>query len=493
MTQMTTSFASLGLSESLVQQLENIGFVTPTKIQTLAIPELITGRDVVGQSQTGTGKTAAYSLPLLQRIDHSKKHVQALVLTPTRELAQQVAESLKDLIGRERIYIQTVYGGQSIERQIRFLEKGVHIVVGTPGRIIDLLQRGNLNLEHLTTAVLDEADEMLSMGFIDDVKQILSQTHRERQTVCFSATMPREIQQLINEFMDNPVSITGDKPQDTPSRIEQTVYMVPRGWSKMKAIQPILGVEDPQSALVFVRTKRTASELTSKLQEAGQSVDEYHGDLSQQQRERLIYRWREGKVKVVIATDIAARGLDMSDLTHVFNFDLPDNTETYIHRIGRTGRAGKEGKAIALVEPSDRRLLRQIERRIKQSITVGSIPTYAEVQGKRMEKFKAQIQESLSGERLASFLPMVKELSGEYDPSAIAAAALQIFYDQNCPAWLQQEWEVPPPATNKPSLRGKGKPSGRKYGSRNNHPRPRKFNYEDRSKHGSSRPIKVNR
>lgn len=493
MTQMTTSFASLGLSESLVQQLENIGFATPTKIQTLAIPELITGRDVVGQSQTGTGKTAAYSLPILQRIDRSQKHVQALVLTPTRELAQQVAESLKDLIGRERIYIQTVYGGQSIERQIRFLEKGVHIVVGTPGRIIDLLQRRNLNLEHLTTAVLDEADEMLSMGFIDDVKQILSKTPRQRQTVCFSATMPREIQQLVNEFMDNPVNITGDKPQDTPSRIEQFVYMVPRGWSKIRAIQPILEMEDPQSALVFVRTKRTASELTSKLQEAGQSVDEYHGDLSQQQRERLIYRWREGKVKVVIATDIAARGLDMSDLTHVFNFDLPDNTETYIHRIGRTGRAGKDGKAIALVEPSDRRLLRQIERRIKQSITVASIPTYAEVQGKRMEKFKAQIQESLSGERLASFLPMVKELSEEYDPSAIAAAALQIFYDQNCPAWLQQEWDVPPPATNKPSLRGKGRPSGRKYGNRNHHPRPRKFNYDDRSKHGSSRPIKVNR
>lgn len=492
MTQMTTSFANLGLSESLVTQLENIGFATPTKIQIVAIPELIAGRDVVGQSQTGTGKTAAYSLPIIEKIDRNQKQVQSLILTPTRELAQQVAESLKDLIGRERIYVQTVYGGQSIERQIRFLEKGVHIVVGTPGRIIDLLHRKNLNLENLRSVVLDEADEMLSMGFIDDVKEILSQTPAERQTICFSATMPREIQELVNKFMKSPINVTGEKPQDTPSRIEQVVYMVPRGWSKIKAIQPILEMEDPQSAIVFVRTKKTAAELTSKLQEAGQSVDEYHGDLSQQQRERLIQRWREGKVKVVVATDIAARGLDVSDLSHVFNFDLPDNTETYIHRIGRTGRAGKDGRAISLVEPSDRRFLRQIESRVKQNLPVATIPSFAQVQGKRLDKFKAQIQESLAGERLASFLPMVKELSAEYDPSAIAAAALQLFYDQNCPLWLQQEWDVPPPATPKPALKG-GKNSksygNRKYDSRS--AGERKYSYEDRSFRGNSRPVKV--
>ena len=362
-----------------------------------------------------------------------------------------------------------------MERQIRFLQKGVHIVVGTPGRIIDLLNRGHLSLADLRYAVLDEADEMLSMGFIDDVKEILSQTGETRQTTCFSATMPREIKQLVNEFMREPVNVTGEKPQDTPSRIEQTVYMVPRGWSKIKAIQPILEVEDPQSALVFVRTKRTASELTSKLQESGYSVDEYHGDLSQSQRERLIQRWRDGQVKVVVATDIAARGLDLSDLTHVFNFDLPDNTETYIHRIGRTGRAGKDGKAIALVEPSDRRLLRQIERRLRQTIRVENIPNRSTVEAKRMEKLTTQIKESLSGERLASFLPMVKDLQEEYDPATIAAAALQILYDQNCPAWLQEDWEVPPPASSKPDLggkRGRGKVrnysggGGRKYSSR---------------------------
>ncbi|MBF2056300.1 MAG: DEAD/DEAH box helicase [Cyanobacterium sp. T60_A2020_053] len=466
---MTTSFASLGLSESILNQLDNIGFTTPTKIQTLAIPELIAGRDVVGQSQTGTGKTAAYSLPILDRIDRDSKQVQALILAPTRELAQQVAESFKDLIGREKIFVTTVYGGQSMERQIRFLEKGSHIVVGTPGRLIDLLHRKHLHLEALKYVVLDEADEMLSMGFIDDVKTILSCTPAHRQTTCFSATMPKEIQLLVKEFMKDPVNVTGEKPQDTPSRIEQSVYMVPRGWSKIKTIQPILEIEDPQSAIVFVRTKRTASELTSKLQEAGQSVDEYHGDLSQQQRERLIQRWREGKIKVVVATDIAARGLDVSDLTHVFNFDLPDNAETYIHRIGRTGRAGKEGKAIALVEPSDRRLLRQIERRLNQPIKVETVPNRSTVEAKRMLKLKDQIKDSLSGERLASFLPLVKELNEDYDSSAIAAAVLQILYDQNCPAWLQEDWEVPPPATSsKPNLSGKGKSSGgRKYGRSN--------------------------
>jgi ATP-dependent RNA helicase DeaD len=465
---MTTSFQNLGLSDSMVQHLEEIGFVTPTKIQTLAVPQLLAGSDVVGQSQTGTGKTAAYSLPILDKIDPQQYEVQALILTPTRELAQQVAEAIKDFTGRQRLYTLTVYGGQSIERQMRFLEKGVHIVVGTPGRIIDLLNRKKLTLNSLRYVVLDEADEMLSMGFIDDVREILSQTPKTRQTACFSATMPREIQQLINDFLRNPVSVTGEKPQDTPTRIEQKVYMVPRGWSKIKALQPIIEMENPESALIFVRTKRTASELTSKLQEAGQSVDEYHGDLSQQQRERLVQRWREGRIKIVVATDIAARGLDVENLTHVFNFELPDNTETYIHRIGRTGRAGKEGKAIALVEPSDRRLLRQIERRIKQEIEVCQIPSRSVVEAKRLAKLQNEVKDCLAGERLASFLPMVKELISESDPMAIAAAALQMVYDQNCPDWLKEDWDVPQGNSSKPIItKGKGKSYPKSSNSRN--------------------------
>jgi ATP-dependent RNA helicase DeaD len=244
--------------------------------------------------------------------------------------------------------------------------------------------------------------------------------------------------------------------------------MVPRGWSKIKALQPIIEMENPESALIFVRTKRTASELTSKLQEAGQSVDEYHGDLSQQQRERLVQRWREGRIKIVVATDIAARGLDVENLTHVFNFELPDNTETYIHRIGRTGRAGKEGKAIALVEPSDRRLLRQIERRIKQEIEVCQIPSRSVVEAKRLAKLQNEVKDCLAGERLASFLPMVKELISESDPMAIAAAALQMVYDQNCPDWLKEDWDVPQGNSSKPIItKGKGKSYPKSSNSRN--------------------------
>lgn len=257
--------------------------------------------------------------------------------------------------------------------------------------------------------------------------------------------MPKEIQQLVQDFLRNPVYVTGDQPQTTPSQIEQYVYFVPRGWTKTKALLPILEIEDPQSGIIFVRTKKTASQLTARLQEAGLSVDEYHGDLSQAQRERLIQRWREGKIQLVVATDIAARGLDVSDLSHVFNFDLPDNTETYIHRIGRTGRAGKEGKAVSLVEASERRLLRQIEHRLNKTLKVASIPTRAQVENKRMQKLMAQVKDTLAGERLASFLPLVKELQGEYEPTAIAAAALQLLYDRDCPSWLQEDWEVPPP------------------------------------------------
>ena len=451
---MTISFKSLGLSDVRVEQLENLGFVTPTNIQAQAIPELLEGRDVVGQSQTGTGKTAAYSLPLLDKVDLQEKAVQALILTPTRELAQQVTQAIKDFSETRRLYVLTVCGGQSIERQIRSLERGVHIVVGTPGRVIDLLERKKLQLEQLRWVVLDEADEMLSMGFIDDIKKILRQTPSQRQTVCFSATMPREIRYLVQQFLQDPVTVTVSQPQAAPAKIDQQAYFVPRGWSKRKALQPILEIEDPESAIIFVRTKQTAAELTAKLQEAGQSVDEYHGNLSQGQRERLVQRWRDNKIRLVVATDIAARGLDVENLSHVINYDLPDNAETYIHRIGRTGRAGKEGKAISLLEPSDRRMLKQIERRVQQKLEIGKIPNRSQVEGKRLEKLQTKIKETLAGARMASFLPIVRELSAEYDPQAIAAAALQMVYDQNCPSWMQTDWEVPS-HTPKPIIKRK--------------------------------------
>ena len=453
---MTTTFKDLGISEATLNRLEKLGFEEPTQIQQDAIPALLEGKDIVGQSQTGTGKTAAFALPALEIVEADNKAVQTLILTPTRELAQQVGEAISDFVSRERrIYSLTVYGGQSIERQISRLRRGVQIVVGTPGRVIDLLERGDLKLDQLKLAILDEADEMLSMGFIDDIKRILRQTPKARQTACLSATMPREIKELIKNFLKSPAYITVKQKDAAPSRIDQHVYMIPRGWQKTKALQPILEIEEPDSAIIFVRTKRTASELTSKLQEAGHSVDEYHGNLSQMQRERLVKRFRDGKVKMVVATDIAARGLDVQDLTHVINYDLPDNTETYIHRIGRTGRAGKTGTAIALVHSGDRRTLKQIERRLRSKIDVAQIPNRAQVEAKRIGKLQTKIKETLAGERMASFLPLVRELSDEYDAQAIAAAALQMVYDRDCPNWMKGEWDVPQDSYSKPVVKNK--------------------------------------
>ncbi len=440
---MSHSFASLGLSAACLAQLEKLGFHTPTDIQAQAIPHLLAGHDVVGQSQTGTGKTAAYSLPLLDAVDEQLAAVQILTLAPTRELAQQVAQSVEDFAGDRQLKTLVVCGGQSIERQIRSLRRGAQLVVGTPGRVIDLLDRGDLDLSQVRWVVLDEADEMLSMGFIDDVKRILRQTPASRHTACFSATMPREIRELVQQFLHDPVTVSVTQKEAAPTRIEQRAYLVPRSWSKMRALLPILEVESPDSAIIFVRTKRSAGELTSKLQSAGHSADEYHGDLSQNQRERLVQRFRNGHVKAIVATDIAARGLDVENLSHVINYDLPDNAETYIHRIGRTGRAGNTGIALSLIQPFDRHLLRRIERRLRQELEVNQIPTQAQIEARRLASLKQKMQETLAGERVASFLPAVKELSADYDPHAIAAAALQMVYDQSCPKWLQ-DWDAPP-------------------------------------------------
>lgn len=434
---MTAAFSNLGLSEQRLAHLEAIGFVTPTEIQAAAIPQLLAGRDMVGQAQTGTGKTAAFSLPILERIDEKAPTVQALILTPTRELAVQVCQSIRNLQARNRAYVLPVYGGQSIERQIQRLQRGVQIVVGTPGRILDLLNRGCLKLDQLRWLVLDEADEMLNMGFIEDVKLILSQVPAERQTAFFSATMPPAIRQLALQFLRSPVTVTIEQPKAAPRQIDQRIYMVPRRWTKAQALQPILELEDPEAAIIFVRTRRAAAELTSQLQAADYSVDEYHGDLSQNQRERLLERFRKRQIRWVVATDIAARGIHVDDLTHVINYDLPDNIEYYVHRIGRTGRAGKTGTAISLIQPTERRKLRDIERHVRQRLEIFSIPNRDEIEASRLTKLQDQVRETLAGERLASFFPMVAQLGEEYDPQAIAAAALQLAYDRTRPTWIQ--------------------------------------------------------
>lgn len=450
---MDLSFKDLGLSDSRVSQLEKLGFTTPTAIQAEAIPQLLAGRDVVGQAQTGTGKTAAFSLPMLDQIDVSSAAVQALILTPTRELAIQVCDAIRDFSGDRRMGVLAVYGGQAIDRQIRTLQRGAQIVVGTPGRVIDLLERGNLKLDQLNWLVLDEADEMLSMGFIDDVEKILSQAPASRQTAFFSATMEPSIRALVAKHLRSPVNVSIKQPKATPKQINQVVYMVPRGWTKAKALQPILELEDPETAIIFVRTRRAAAELTSELQAAGHSADEYHGDLNQAQRERLLTRFRQQQVRWIVATDIAARGLDVEHLTHVINYDLPDSVESYVHRIGRTGRAGKTGTAISLIQPFDRRKLQQIERHVRQALKVQSVPTRSQIEARQLEKLKNKVLDALTGERLASFLPIVAQLSEEYDAHAIAAAALQMAYDQTRPSWLRSDAPADEiPGTPKPKL-----------------------------------------
>jgi len=433
---MELSFKSLGLSESRVSALEKLNFTTPTEIQSQAIPHILAGRDVVGQAQTGTGKTAAFSLPLLELVNPKKKAVQALILTPTRELALQVYQAIRGFNDDRRLFTLSVYGGQSIERQIQSLRRGVQIIVGTPGRVIDLLNRGELILDELGWLVLDEADEMLNMGFIQDVEKILAQAPAERQTAFFSATMAPQIRALATKFLRSPVTVTVEKPKAAPTRINQVAYIVPRGWSKSRALLPILEMEDPESALIFVRTRRAAADLTRQLQAAGHSVDEYHGDLSQSQRERLLLRFRQRQVRWVVATDIAARGLHVDNLTHVVNYDLPDSVESYVHRIGRTGRAGQEGVALSIVHPLDKHRLRAIERHIRQKLEWGNIPTRAEIEARHIRNLKTKLEAVLTGERVASFLPIVSELSDTYEPHTIAAAALQLVYDKDRPNWM---------------------------------------------------------
>lgn len=446
---MDLSFQGLGLSEERVSHLETIGFSEATPIQAQAIPPLLEGRDVVGQAQTGTGKTAAFSLPILEQIDVTTSVVQALILTPTRELALQVTEAIREMSGLKRVpgkrgqslHVLTVYGGQSIERQVQRLERGVHVVVGTPGRVLDMLRRRSLNLDNLRFLVLDEADEMLSMGFIQDVEKILESAPTDRQTAFFSATMDYSIRKLIDKFLNSPITVKVADKKSTPKRIRQVAYTVPRGCSKAKALQPILELEEPEAALIFVRTRQSAAELTNQLQAAGHSVDEYHGNLNQSQRERLLNRFRNQQVRLVVATDIAARGLDVDHLSHVINYDLPDQVESYVHRIGRTGRAGREGTAISLLHPIDKRKVRLIEKHLKQRLQIRSIPKRSQIEARQLEKLQDKVREALSGERMASFLPLVAQLSEEYDPHAVAAAALQMAYDETRPAWMNSDYE----------------------------------------------------
>ena len=425
---MVTAFTELGLSAPLLAAIEEVGYEAPTAIQARTIPALLAGRDVIGQAQTGTGKTAAFALPILQSLDVDNAEVQALVLTPTRELAIQVAEAIHTYSKRMgAVRVLPVYGGQPMQQQIRRLRAGVHIVVGTPGRVMDHLRRGTLAFDALETVVLDEADEMLRMGFIDDVEWILGQMPGARQLALFSATMPREIRRIAERHLRDPERVEIEHATVTVAETEQR-YLNVTERQKADALTRVLEVEAPEAALVFVRTKTGAAELAERLQARGYAAEAMHGDMTQAQREQTIRRLRAGQVETVIATDVAARGLDVERITHVVNYDVPWDAQSYVHRIGRTGRAGRAGTAILFVTPRETRLLETIERFTGQRITPMRMPSAADVAARRASPFKEQLRAAARADGLEPYLSLVEELAEEagLDMAEIAAAAAKL-------------------------------------------------------------------
>ncbi len=420
------NFESLNLRPELMQAVVELGYETPTPIQERAIPALIAGRDVLGQAQTGTGKTAAFALPLLEKLDYSQRSVQGLILAPTRELANQVAEAISQYGKHLGARVLAIYGGSSYVRQIKRLESGVHIVVGTPGRVIDLIDKGALDLSGVRYLILDEADEMLKMGFIDDVETILSRTPDERQTALFSATLPAEIRRLAQKYMHDPETVAIEHKTLTVAQTEQRYYLVDEG-SKLAAVSRLLEVEDISSALIFVRTKLGAAQLADDLLSRGFAVEALHGDMAQDARETVMRRFRRGQISVLVATDVAARGLDIEDVSHVINYDVPYDAEDYVHRIGRTGRAGKTGVAITLVTPRERRWMRTIEGFIGQHINQAKLPAPAEVYARRDARFSGELEAILAETDLGRELSVVNVLlEAGYDAAEVAAAAIRM-------------------------------------------------------------------
>lgn len=423
---MTTQFSDLNLHPDLMQALEKAGYTEPTPIQAQMIPIMLTGVDVIGQAQTGTGKTAAFALPIIQNLIPGQRKPQALVLSPTRELAMQVAKAFEMYGAYTDVRVLAIYGGSSYGRQIGALKRGVDVVVGTPGRLLDLLKKKSLDLSNVHTLVLDEADEMLSMGFIDDIETLLDATSLRRQIALFSATMPTAIRRLASKYLNEPESIVIKKKQLTVAAIEQRYYIVNQR-DKLAAITRIFEVEDVSRALIFARTRAGTGELANALASRGFSADMINGDLSQDARERVMSRFRNDRLKVLVATDVAARGLDIDDISHVFNYDLPDDPEVFVHRIGRTGRAGKKGIAISLFTPKETRMLRRIEGYTRQKQTKANLPSKSEIQKKRKMQLVERMEVWLNRGRYKNELEMVNELvESGHEPLEIAAAAMRI-------------------------------------------------------------------
>lgn len=424
-TEKLPSFSELGLAAPILKAVAAVGYEDPSPIQAAAIPPLLEGRDLLGQAQTGTGKTGAFALPILSRLNLTQMDTQVLILAPTRELAIQVAEACQSYAQFiPDFHVLPIYGGSSYDSQLRALRRGAQVVVGTPGRVMDMMRRGKLDLSALKTLVLDEADEMLRMGFIDDVEWVIEQCPLDRQIALFSATMPEQIRRIAHRHLKSPVEIKIASKTSTAANIRQRYWLV-SGLHKLDAMTRMLEVEQFDALLVFVRTKTAAEELTSKLSARGHSCEALHGDIPQKLRERTVEKLKAGQIDILIATDVAARGLDVERITHVVNYDIPYDTESYVHRIGRTGRAGRTGDAILFVAPRERRMLRMIEQATRQPIEPMQMPTAKDINKHRLERFKLQIRETLDSEQdLQPFQQIINEFLEDEstDPLDLCAA-----------------------------------------------------------------------
>jgi ATP-dependent RNA helicase DeaD len=442
-------FADLGLAETVMAAVSEVGYETPSPIQAATIPALLAGRDVLGQAQTGTGKTAAFALPLLSRLDLKQGKPQVLVLAPTRELAIQVAEAFQRYANKiPGFHVLPIYGGQSYYPQLQALKRGVHVVVGTPGRVIDHLDRGTLDLSELKALVLDEADEMLRMGFIDDVETVLKKVPASRQVALFSATMPSQIRRIAQTYLRDPAEVTISAKTTTATNIRQRFWFV-SGLHKLDALTRILEAEPYDAMLVFARTKLGTDELAEKLQARGLAAAAINGDVQQAQREKTIQNLKDGKIDILVATDVAARGLDVERITHVLNYDIPYDTESYVHRIGRTGRAGRSGEAILFVSPREKGMLRAIERATRQPIEEMQLPTVESVNDARVTRFLARITETLAQNENGGDIGLYRELVERYEreqnvPAIEVAAALAKLLQGDTPLLLAPDRKPQP-------------------------------------------------
>jgi ATP-dependent RNA helicase DeaD len=450
------AFSDLALNPDVLQALKDVGYESPSPIQAATIPHLLESRDVVGQAQTGTGKTAAFALPILSRIDIADRSPQALVLTPTRELAIQVAEAFQRYASHLKgFHVLPIYGGQSYTPQLQSLKRGVHVIVGTPGRVMDHMKRGTLDVSTVRMLVLDEADEMLNMGFLEDVDWILEQTPKDRNVALFSATMPAAVRRIAQRHLRTPAEVTIKSKTSTAANIRQRYWLV-SGMHKLDALTRILEAETFDGMLVFTRTKQSTVELAEKLEARGFSSEPLNGDIPQQHRERTVARLKGGQVDIVVATDVAARGLDVERVSHVVNFDVPYDSESYVHRIGRTGRAGRSGEAILFISPRERNMLRIIERATRQPIEQMQLPSVADVNQRRVARFKQRITDALADEQTIRYRQVIEEYEREHNvPAVEIAAALASLTQGKTPLLLDDRGRPPEaaPRSDKPASR----------------------------------------